>query len=68
VLEKELSGLAAMADSIPWLDHARHSHPWEAISISGLGHLGRDDEVWKTGCQGIKAGLESVRRWQAYSS
>jgi hypothetical protein len=49
-----------MADSIPWVDHSRHSSAWEALSISGLSHLDHNDEVWKAGCKGVQAGLESV--------
>lgn len=61
MLEKELASLSAMADSIPWVDHSsKHAYPWEAISISGLGHLNRGDELWETGCKGLQAGLESV--------
>lgn len=62
MLDKELSGLSAMAESIPWLDHSRHSYPWEAISISSLSHLGRGDEVWEAGCRGVQASLEAVCR------
>lgn len=60
-LQKELSSLSAMAESIPWVDRSRHSSAWEALSISGLSHLDHDDEVWKVGCKGVQAGLESVR-------
>jgi len=61
LLEKELASLSAMADSIPWVDHSsKQAYPWEAISISGLNHLDRSDELWETGCKGLQAGLESV--------
>jgi hypothetical protein len=60
VLGHELSCLTALADSIPWIDHSSHSYPWEAITISGLKHVEKDQEVWQTASQGVKAGLASV--------
>ena len=60
-LGQELSALTAMADSLPWADHSKHSHRWEAISISGLGKVDHHDESWETGRQAVKAGLQSVR-------
>ncbi|WWD17298.1 hypothetical protein CI109_101738 [Kwoniella shandongensis] len=59
VLSHELSCLTALADSIPWLDHSGQ-YPWEAITITGLKDVQRDDEVWETGRQGVKAGLEAM--------
>ncbi|WVR07049.1 hypothetical protein IAU60_004088 [Kwoniella sp. DSM 27419] len=58
LLGHELSCLTALADSIPWIHHG--SYPWEAISISGFNGVQRGDEVWETGRQGVKAGLESM--------
>ncbi|WVQ80650.1 hypothetical protein IAT38_002755 [Cryptococcus sp. DSM 104549] len=59
VLSHELSCLTALADSIPWINHSGQ-YPWEAITISGLGDVQRGDEVWETGRQGVKAGLEAM--------
>lgn len=59
-LGKELSCLTALAESIPWIDHSKHAYSWEAITIAGLGHVDRDDEVWETGRQTVKAGLQAV--------
>ncbi|KAK8864406.1 hypothetical protein IAR55_001654 [Kwoniella newhampshirensis] len=59
VLSHELSCLAALADSIPWLDHSGQ-YPWEAITISGLKDVPRGDEVWESGRQGVKAGLQAM--------
>ncbi|ORY33980.1 hypothetical protein BCR39DRAFT_491169 [Naematelia encephala] len=59
-LGRELSAFTALADSIPWLERLKDSHPWDAITISGLGHVDRHDEVWETGRAGVKAGLEAM--------
>ena len=59
-LGHELECLTAMADSIPWLDTARHSLSWEAISIHGLSHVNKQDEVWEEGRKGVQAGLAAV--------
>lgn len=60
VLGHELSCLTALADSIPWIDTSSHSYSWDSIKISGLKDVEKDGEVWETGRQGVKAGLESV--------
>jgi hypothetical protein len=49
-----------MADSIPWIDTSKHTYSWDSIRISGLKDVEKDGEVWETGRQGVKAGLESV--------
>jgi len=49
-----------MADSIPWIDTSKHAYSWDSIRISGLKDVEKDGEVWETGRQGVKAGLESV--------
>ena len=60
MLGHELSCLTAMADSIPWIDTSKHVYSWDSIRISGLKDVEKDGEVWETGRQGVKAGLESV--------
>ena len=59
-ISHEVSCLIALADSMPWNDPAQHAHAWEAVSISSLGQVDRDDEVWETARQGVRAGLEAV--------
>ena len=59
-LSHELSCLTALADSIPWIDHSKHSYPWEAITISSLGQVDQNDEIWGLGREVVKAGLEAV--------
>jgi hypothetical protein len=46
---------------MPWNDKSGYAHSWEAIRISGLQGVAKGDELWETGRQGVKAGLESVR-------
>ncbi|ORX36615.1 hypothetical protein BD324DRAFT_642285 [Kockovaella imperatae] len=59
-LGHELECLTAMADSIPWLDSVKHSSTWEAISIHGLSHVNKQDEVWEEGRKGVQAGLAAM--------
>ena len=60
-LGHELNCLTAMADSIPWVNSLKDSRPWEAISIHGLSHVRKQDEVWEEGRKGVQAGLAAVR-------
>ncbi|EIW70632.1 hypothetical protein TREMEDRAFT_28666 [Tremella mesenterica DSM 1558] len=59
LLGDELSCLTALADSLPWTGTSE-SESYEAISITGLKGVQQGGEVWETGRQGLKAGLEAM--------
>ena len=52
--------MTAMTDSITWSDRNKQSHPWDAVTISSLKTIDRNDELWEMGTTVIQAGLESV--------